>query len=470
MAGTPAVSHYDVAVIGGGSAGFAAARSASKAGLNTALVDGARELGGLCILRGCMPTKALLYAAEVLHLARKGPVWGLKCDHVGFDYDALLARKAGVIEDFAAYRRQQLESGPFHLVRAHARFVDPHTTQLDTGAQIAARHFIIATGSVVAPPPLPQLEKVGYLTSDDGVQLRRLPGSMIVLGGGPIAVEFAQFFARLDVEVTMIQRSAHILKDLDADAAEVVERTLAREGVKLHTGTRLLDAHRDGTGKTVVFERSGHKTEVTADEVLVALGRHPNTGGLGLANAGVQLEDGRIQTNDRMQTTVSHIYAAGDCTSRHEIVHEAIRQAELAAHNIVRADSPRSLDGRLSISVVFSDPQVATVGLTEKSARATACDYLSASYPFADHGKSIIMGAQDGFVKLLAAPRSGEILGGCCAGPVGGELIHEIVAAMAKRMTVHELADLPHYHPTLAEIWTYPAEELAGKIGRPESP
>jgi pyruvate/2-oxoglutarate dehydrogenase complex dihydrolipoamide dehydrogenase (E3) component len=454
----------DVAVIGGGSAGFAAARIAAGNGLRTVIIDGASALGGLCILRGCMPTKALIYAAEVLHLARQGPAWGLNSSGVGFDYDALLARKDKVIAEFAHYRREQLENGPFQLIRAQARFIDPHTLELSDGRQLTARHFIIASGSVTAPSPLPQLDQVGYLTSDDAIHLRPLPDSLIVLGGGPIAIEFAQFFARLGVKVTVIQRGEHILRDIDSDAAAVVERALVRDGVDLHTGTRLLDARLDGNRKTVVFEQAGQTVTASASEILFALGRKPNTAGLHLASAGVRLEHDRIWADAGMRTSVPHVFAAGDCTGPHEIVHVAIRQAEIAAHNIVHPDAPRTVDDRLLINVVFSDPQVGTVGLTEKAARAAGRSCLSATYPFADHGKSIIMDVRDGFVKLLADPRTGEILGGCCAGPMGGELIHEIVVAMAARLTAHQFLDVPHYHPTLAEIWTYPAEELAGRI------
>src|SRR5205823_492475 len=164
-----------------------------------------------------------------------------------------------------------------------------------------------------------------------------------------------------------------------------------------------------------------------------------------------------------------HIYAAGDCTGLHEIVHIAVQQAEIAAHNIAQPDRPKQMDYRLLSEIIFTDPQVASVGLTEKKAHVKNVSYAVASYPFKDHGKSLIMEARDGFVKLLADPMSGEILGGCCIGPIGGELIHEIIAAMHKRMTVHELAAMPHYHPTLAEIWTYPAEELAEQIPLPKS-
>jgi pyruvate/2-oxoglutarate dehydrogenase complex dihydrolipoamide dehydrogenase (E3) component len=183
-----------------------------------------------------------------------------------------------------------------------------------------------------------------------------------------------------------------------------------------------------------------------------------------LENAGVKTENDRIITNSKMQTSAPHIFAAGDCTGPHDIVHIAVTQGEIAAHNIAQPKSPRKIDHRLLISIVFTEPQVAFVGLTEKEAKACGIAYLVASYPFNDHGKSLIMDAKDGFVKLLAHPKSGEILGGACVGPSGGELIHEIVAAMAKRMTAHELAALPHYHPTLAEIWTYPAEELTEQI------
>jgi pyruvate/2-oxoglutarate dehydrogenase complex dihydrolipoamide dehydrogenase (E3) component len=190
----------------------------------------------------------------------------------------------------------------------------------------------------------------------------------------------------------------------------------------------------------------------------------PNTASLGLEKAGVTLEDGRVVTDNLMQTSARHIYAAGDCTGPHEIVHIAVIQGEIAAHNIAHPNEPRRMDYRLLSNIVFTEPQVATVGLTEKEAKSQKIPYLAASYPFNDHGKSLIMEAKDGFVKLLADPATGEIIGGACVGPSGGELIHEIIVAMSKRMTVRELASVPHYHPTLAEIWTYPAEELADKI------
>lgn len=496
---TTATFDFDVAILGAGSAGYAAARTAAGAGLKTVVIEGGDEVGGLCILRGCMPSKALLYAAEVLHLARQAETWGLKVKSAGFDFARVMQRKAKMIAGFADYRREQLERGRFQFIRAHAKFLDLHTLELRShplsvaadvrrrngpqgsaslrrrlqfsdGAdeerphRLTARYFIIATGSVIAPPPLPSLAEVGYLTSDHALSLKKLPKSLIVLGGGAIACELAQFFARFDVCVTMIQRSPHILKEFDEDAAKVIETVFRREGIRLFTGTRLVEAKRAGKQKVVSFEHAGRIVRAQADEILFALGRTPNTAGLALDRADVQTEQGRIVTNARMQTSTRHIFAAGDCTGPHEIVHIAIQQAEVAAYNLAHPRKLRTVDYRLLTSVVFADPQVATVGLTEKVALARKVPFLVASYPFNDHGKSLIMEALDGFVKLLADPQSGEILGGACVGPMGGELIHEINTAMTKRMTVQELAATPHYHPTLAEIWTYPAEELAERI------
>jgi dihydrolipoamide dehydrogenase len=455
---------YDVAVIGGGSGGYAAARTAANEGLGTVVLEGGEEVGGLCILRGCMPSKALLYAAEVMHLASHPEPWGIRTEEVSFNFAQVMGRKAALVKSFAECREQQLGNGKFKFKRVMARFVDAHTLDLSNGERLTARSFVVATGSKVASSPLPQLNQLDYLTSDTAQQLTRLPKSLIVLGGGAVAVEFAQFFARFGVRVTLVQRSPHVLHEFDSDAAEVVEEVFRREGITVYTGTKLLDARKTSTHKEVAFEHNCQTVRVQAEEVLFALGRRPNIAALGLEKIGVVVEYERIVTDHYMQTSVPHVYAAGDCTGLHEIVHIAVQQGEVAAHNIARSDQRKKMDYRLLSEVIFTEPQVAVVGLTEKGAHVRNINYLVAKYPFNDHGKSLIMEAKDGFVKLVAEPMTGEILGGCCVGPMGGELIHEIIAAMQKRMTVHELAAMPHYHPTLAEIWTYPAEELAGEI------
>ena len=453
---------FDAGIIGGGSGGFAAARTAVNAGLKTVVIEGGKAVGGLCILKGCMPTKALLYAAEVKHLASRASVWGVRTGKIGFDFRKVMARKSAQVKEFADYRSQQLNSGKFKFLRNQAAFLDRYTVRLDDGKTIRAKNWVIASGSKVGDSPLPQLNKVGFLNSDEALSLKKLPKSLIVLGGGAIACEFAQFFARFDVKTTLIQRSEHLLKEFDNDAGTEIEKVFLKEGIKVYTGTKLLNVTRNSKAKSVQFEHHGKKITVSAEEILFALGRKPNTESLGLEKCGVKTVDGRIVSDEYMRTSVPNIFAAGDCTGPHEIVHLAVMQGEVAGCNLSRLK--RKMDYRLFISIVFTDPQVAYVGLTEKEAENRGIQFISASYPFYDHGKSILMAAKDGFVKLLANPKTGEILGGACVGPVGGELLHEIVVAMAKRMTVHELAAVPHYHPTLAEIWMYPAEELAERI------
>jgi pyruvate/2-oxoglutarate dehydrogenase complex dihydrolipoamide dehydrogenase (E3) component len=474
---------YDVAVIGGGSGGYAAARTAANSGLKTVVIEGGEEVGGLCILRGCMPTKALLYAAEVMHLASHARPWGIDAENVSFNFAQVMARKDTLIKEFADYRSQQLHSGKFEFIRAMARFADPHTIDLlpteweegkgerkgDWGTSSAvrtltAKSFIIATGSKIAPSPIPCVDPTHCLNSDTALKLTRLPKSVIILGGGATACEFAQFFQRFGVNVTMIQRSSHILHEFDSDATSELEKVFRREGITLYTGTKVIDSRNVGSQKEVTFECEGKTLRVSAEDVFYALGRMPNTDSLGLEKIGLATDEARILTNHFMQTNLPHIYGVGDCVGRHEIVHIAVQQGEVAGHNVGHPDQMKEMDYRLLTEIVFTDPQIAAVGLTQKKAQKRGIPYITASYPFNDHGKSLIMEARDGFVKLLAAPATGEIIGGCCVGPYGGELIHEVIAAMFKRMTVQELAAMPHYHPTLAEIWTYPAEELAEKI------
>jgi pyruvate/2-oxoglutarate dehydrogenase complex dihydrolipoamide dehydrogenase (E3) component len=459
-------SRYDCAVIGGGSGGYAAARTAVENGLRTVVIEGGEQIGGLCILRGCMPTKALLQSAEVAHIASKAGVWGINIPEFGVDFPKVMARKDFLIEDFAGYRREQLTRGDrFDFVRSNATFIDPHTVQLGDGSTLQADHFLISTGSKVSPSPIGSLRDVGYITSDEALKLTRLPSSIIVLGGGVVAVEFAQFFSRLGVRTTIIQRSDHLVREFDRDACQTLREAFEAEGIQVYTGTRIESAEKSPVGKKIIFEHQKRKVSVEAEEIFFALGRSPNTAFLNLDRAGVKTRtNGQIIANEHQQTSSPHIFAAGDCTGPFEIVHIAIQQGETAAWNMAHPSSMKSMDYRLITQVVFTDPHVAHVGMTESQATELGIPYKTASYPFNDHGKSMILDTHHGFVKMMAHARSGEILGASCIGPQGGELIHEIIVAMHARMTVHQFMTIPHYHPTLAEIWTYPAEELAEEI------
>ncbi|GJL77108.1 MAG: mercuric reductase [Nitrospinaceae bacterium] len=453
---------YDVVVIGGGSAGYAAARTAQESGANVAIVDHG-PLGGLCILRGCMPTKTILRSSDVMSLFGRAKEFGIKPVQAMADLGAINDRKSRIIADFARYRAEQLQDPKFTLIEEAASFISPHEVQAGTST-LRAKNFIIATGSKIAQFPIPGLEEAGYVTSDDVLEMREAPKSMIVLGAGPVAVELAQFFSRIGVKVDLIQRSHHILSSGDEDLARPVEGRLREEGMQIYTGTRLLDVSRNGEERIVKFVHQGKEKSVRAEQILQALGRLPNMEGLNLQAAGVEIGKKGIAVNAEMRTNQPHIFAVGDVNGLHEIVHIAIEQGEIAAHNAVQPDEPRRMDDRLKANVVFTDPAVAGVGLTEKECKAQETPYLVASYPFDDHGKSICMGETHGHVKLLCDPSTGELIGAHIVGPEAGELIHQLITLMHYHGTVHDLMKIPHYHPTLSEIITYPAEELIDQL------
>jgi pyruvate/2-oxoglutarate dehydrogenase complex dihydrolipoamide dehydrogenase (E3) component len=456
---------YDLICIGGGSAGFNAARLAASLGKKVAVIDGAKQLGGLCILRGCMPSKTLLYTAEILHHARHAAKFGLRVTGARADMRAIHARKRKIIGEFANYRQQALHSGQFDLIRAHARFSDPHTVQLSNGKKLRAEHFLIGTGSRISVPPVPGLREAAFWTSDDVLELDFLPKSVIVLGGGIVACELAQFLNRVGARVTLIQRSPHILRDHSPAAAAVVQKAFVDEGIELFAGTQIQRITQDRRGTTVEFLHDGKVVRRRAAHLFNALGREPATAGLSLDAAGVRTRpDGQIITNRWQQTSTPHIYAAGDCSGPVEIVHIAIQQAELATRHACGVENLKPLDWSLLLNVVFTDPQLATVGRLERDLDAQGVKYLSASYPFDDHGKSILMEAKYGYVKVIAEPQRGRILGAEIVGKDAGELIHCFSIALAQRATVFDLLRAPWYHPTLAEILTYPLEEIAGQI------
>jgi len=458
---------HDVLIVGGGSAGYAAAKTARDEGANVGIIDQG-PLGGLCILRGCMPTKTILRSSDVISLIGRAEEFGLHRVSTKANLRAIIDRKSRLIKEFADDRIKALQNPRFTLYQEKATFLSPSEVRAGTHT-FTAQAIIISTGSIISRIPVPGLEEVGYITSDEALELLEPPESLLVLGGGPVAVELAQFFLRIGVKVTLIQRSDQILSQGDEDLARPVEDRFREEGMTVYTNTQLIRCSTDGDSKTVHFIHEGQEKTGTAEMILQALGREPNIKGLNLDTAKVNTHNGRIVVDETMRTSQSHIFSVGDVNGLHEIVHIAIQQGEIAGWNAVHPDRPsRRQSNRLDTQVVFTNPQVACLGLTEKECRQQGVAYLASSYPFNDHGKSLILGEIHGHVKLLCHPSSGEILGGHIVGPEASELIHELIAVMYYRGTVFDLLEMPHYHPTLAEILTYPAEELAAQI-RPQS-
>ena len=468
---TPA---FDLAVVGGGSAGYAAARTASSLGLRVAVIEGGQRVGGLCILRGCMPTKAMLESAHRNHEIGRAAEFGIRVGRPKPDWKAILRRKDRLIAEFADYRKGQLEGGAFTFYRARGRFLGPNRMALDpvgrakVPKEIEAKTFLVATGSRTAKREIPGLEEAGYWTSDDCLQASREVKSLVVLGGRAVALEFAQYYAHLGVKVSVIQRSDRLLPDSDPEVGEALAKVFLEQGAQVFCGTQIDRVTRRGKKKRVEFVQNGKRRSVEAEEILQALGREPDLEGLHLEAAGVKTIRGKVVTDAAQQTNVPHIFAAGDVCGPYEVVHLAIQQGEVAAKNaaarVAGREPTERMDYRLKLEVIFTSPEAAGVGYSERECREKGWEVVTASYPFADHGKSMVMGAKEGFVKLIALRPRGEIVGAQVVGPHASDLIHEPLAIMRYKGTAEEMMNLPHYHPTLSEIWTYPAEEITGKL------
>jgi len=465
---------FDLAVIGGGSAGFAAARTAQGLGMKVAVIEGGKQVGGLCILRGCMPTKTFLESAHRNHEIARAAEFGIRVEKPKPDWKAILKRKDRLIREFADYRREQLEKGNFTFYRARAKFSGPHRLVLEAVGknkvpeEIEAKTFVVATGSRTAKREIPGLEEAGYWTSDDCLRVSQPVKSLIVLGGRAVGLEFAQYYAHLGVKVSVIQRSSQLLPESDPEVGQVVEKVFRQDGTDVFCGTEIVEVMQKVKKKRVEFLQGGKKKTVEAEQILQALGREPDLAGLDCKEAGLEITKGKIVVSETQQSAVPHIFAAGDVCGPYEVVHLAIQQGEVAAKNAAQLLKGRDLrlkmDYRMKLEVIFTSPEAAGVGYSERECHEKGWDILTASYPFADHGKSIVMGEVNGFVKLIALKQRGEIVGAEVVGPHASDLIHEPMAVMRYRGTAQEMADMPHYHPTLSEIWTYPAEEIAEKI------
>ncbi|HEY1868519.1 MAG TPA: FAD-dependent oxidoreductase [Candidatus Cybelea sp.] len=455
---------HDVVVVGAGSAGYAAARTVRDVGCDVALVDKG-PLGGLCILRGCMPSKTLLASSDALHDAREARALGIGIDGVTADMPFIAARKRELVREFAQYRIEGIHDFPLYL--GAARFLSPAQLAVGDAEVLEANTFIIATGSVVHAGIVPGLTEAGYVDSDAVLELDAIPKSVVVLGGGYTACELGQFLARMGARTTLLIRSGHCLTETDDDVGDALTQYFREEDIDVVTRATLVGAERRDGEKVVRYLHGGEAREAAAEEIFYALGRVPDTRGLDLEKAGVVCEPGGAVTVDqRMRTSNPNIYAVGDVTAEYMLVHVAIYQGEVAARNAC-LNAGEDVDYRIvSAHTVFTDPQYAAVGPTEKELHRKGVAYVSGRYDFAEHGKAQCLGKTKGFVKMMAARDGGRILGAAVLGAQASELIHEVIVAMRFDATVDQFMRIPHLHPTLAEIWTYPAETCAAQLGR----
>jgi pyruvate/2-oxoglutarate dehydrogenase complex dihydrolipoamide dehydrogenase (E3) component len=444
-------TRYDVIVVGAGAAGLVTAIGSAALGARAALIEKDR-FGGECLWTGCVPSKALIRTAQTLHDARHADRLGLRATELDFEFGDVMRSMRDVIsriqphDDPATIRKKGAE--PIH---GTAEIVAPGVVSVD-GDRLTTRRIVVATGSRPLIPNIEGLRAAGYLTHESALELERQPRRLIILGAGPIGLEFAQIFNRLGSEVTVVELADRILPREDTEAAATLREILETEGIRFLLDGRAVAARRDAAGRRLLVRRSdGSETEVAGDEILVATGMRPNTASLGLENAGIEINaSGAVRVDAKLRTTARGVWAAGDVTGILLFTHVADYQARLLIRNMF-FPFPASADYRRVPRAVYTNPAIARVGLTEEEARAAHGHRVGVyRYSLADFDRAITDRAARGLVKLIT-DRRGRILGGHIVADHADALIHEVALAMQARVKIGGLSRLVHAYPTWPE-------------------
>lgn len=446
---------FDILFLGAGPGGYVGAIRAGRMGARTAIIEKS-AVGGTCLNVGCIPTKALLSTVEVLEQVKRAGDFGINVDGFSVDFPKIINRKDKIVQQLRKGIELLFKRENVRLVQGVGRIVDAHTVEAITPdgnkESITARNIIIATGSVPALLPLPGFE-VGesVWTNAEALSAQSVPKSMLIVGGGYVGLEFGYTFARLGTEVTVIEMLPKVLTNMENELAKELEKILKKTGLKIMTGAAVLKAEDSSTGKKVTYRNSeGVEEHIDVEKVLIAVGRKPFTSDIGLESAGVETERGRIIVNERMQTNVPGIYAIGDCIGDPMLAHVAFHEATVAVANCLGED--KRMDYKAVPGVVFTHPEVASVGLTEEQARERYGDGVRiGKFPFIANGKALGMGEKEGFAKVIAEAKYGEILGVHIIGPHATDMIAEAVLAIQSEATIDDIEAAIHPHPTLCE-------------------
>ena len=454
-----------IVVLGGGPAGYVAALRAAQLGAQVTLIE-AREVGGTCLNRGCIPTKALVAAVERLRLARGAGQFGIALGEPRLDFGALMARKAAVVAQQRGGVEHLLKGRKVEVVAGHGRLLDAHTVRVSGAAgegqrDLAADAVIVASGSRPTVPALFEVADPRVVTSDELLDLECLPESLAIVGGGVIGCEFASIFAELGVPVTIVELLDRLIAGEDRRASAALAQALRRAGVESLVKTRVEGLELSTPGR-VGLALSGGAT-VAAALVLVCVGRSPVSAGLGLEEAGVALDAGGfVVTDDTQRTTLEGVFAAGDVAGPPLLAHWAYRQGAAAAANAVLGGR-LACDRRFVPNAIFSHPEVASFGTSEEQARAENLPIVVAQVRFNGNSKAVIEGENDGYIRVVARADDRRVIGASLVGPHVTELVHELVLAAQAGLTLDEVAATIHAHPTLAEAV---GEAALGAVGR----
>jgi dihydrolipoamide dehydrogenase len=441
------LDEMDIVIIGGGPAGYVAAINAAHLGAKVAVVE-KDKLGGTCLNRGCIPTKALARTAEALLEARAAEDFGIVVDNIRIDFPRIMTHKSKSVNQLVSGVERLMKSNKIRVCRGTGRILSPHLVKVN-GEEIATRKVVIATGSESTPLPVPGADLTGVLTTDGILELTELPKSLVIIGGSYVGVEFAGIFNALGTKVTIVKRRPLRLEPVDEEVGRRFDQTLPRQGIEVKIGAEVKAILKKGAVLRAVWDTPEGEQGVDGQMVLMATGRAPYTGGLNLSELGIQMDGGAIRVNEYLETNIKGVYAIGDVLGKSMLAHVASYEGEVAVENALGRS--RQADYRAVPNCIFCRPEIAGVGITEKEANDGGIPYKVSKFPFAACGRAVAMGETAGMVKMICRTGDGVVLGMHIMGPHASDLIAEGALAIRLGLTAEDIVHTIHAHPTLPE-------------------
>lgn len=445
----------DITIIGGGPGGYVAAIKAAKLGAKVVLVE-KEDLGGTCLNRGCIPTKALVRSAEMYSNMQRSEEFGLFADNISVDMGKVIERKNGVVNNLVAGIKYLMDKNKITVVEGSAKILSNEKVYVKDNRKettINSKNIIIATGSTSFKLPIEGIESKNVLTSTEILDLKELPQKIVIIGGGVIGMEFAFMYNSFGVDVSVVEFMDNILPTLDSDVCEEISKIAKAKGIKLYTGSKVDKIIHAKDGECIVsFEKDSTTSNLVGNKVLVSVGRKPYYDNLGIEELGIALNENKrgIKVNNKMQTNIENIYAIGDVTNVLQLAHVASHQGIIAVENILGED--KEMDYSSVPSAIFTNPEIATVGICEKMISEKGLEVEVGKFPYAANGKALTLGEPEGFIKIIKDKESGKIIGSTIIGAHATDLIHELTLAIKNGLTAEQIAETIHAHPTTAEV------------------
>lgn len=456
---------HDLVVIGSGPAGMAAVSFALKNKLKTLLIERSSCEGGECAHNGCIPAKTMMHSAKIYSHAKNGGYMGIKSSTLGYNFPSIAKWRDLAVENTGLCSvLKDLQKKGLEVIQAEARFNDLNSITISSRRKLKFRNAIIATGGRARIPDVEGLNEAGYITYNQATQIMKVPKSVAIVGGSAIGCEFMQLFSALGSKVHIIERSDYLIGTADVQASELVKNIYTDRGVGVYLSSKLNSVQKVGTKKELnLTDEAGRTTKIKVDEIVIASGKMANTN-LSLDNAKVEFNPQGIEVNEHLQTSNRNIYAVGDVVGPLRFTHTGVYQAEMAVYNILNHRKKKSTDYSSIAWNIFTDPELASVGLTEQALISKDIDYVSGFCDIVEVARADTNGEQNGFVKILADRGSGLILGSTIIAPRSGEMIQELSLAMKYGITVQEVAEMVHVFPTWSEAIRIAANRAAAKL------